>query len=85
MDRLGLVLANVSYSDVRFARLLAADADHLIVELPMLARYLASRSTPVDWTGAARLILSAGRPASAERQRRVLARDYYGLLARQGR
>lgn len=79
--RLGDVLADVQYSELRFARLVRADADRLVDELPALARFLAAKSAPVDWTDAAHLILSAGRP-NEESVRRHLARDYYGSLAR---
>jgi hypothetical protein len=81
--RLGLVLAMSAYPEVRFARLLGADAERLVDEIPTLARRLAALGTPVDWTGAAKLLLSAGRPGREEKRRRHLARDYYGLLARQ--
>jgi CRISPR system Cascade subunit CasB len=79
--RLGDVLANAQYSEIRFARLVRADADRLVDELPTLARFLAAKGTPVDWTGAAQLILSADG-ANEEPVRRHLARDYYGSLAR---
>ena len=79
--RLGGVLADAQYSELRFARLVRADADRLADELPTLARFLAAKGTPVDWTGAAQLILSAGGP-NDEPVRRHLARDYYGSLAR---
>jgi CRISPR system Cascade subunit CasB len=80
-QRLGNVLADAQYSELRFARLLRADADRLADELPTLARFLAAKGTPVDWTGAAHLILSADG-TNEEPIRRHLARDYYGLLAR---
>jgi CRISPR system Cascade subunit CasB len=80
-QRLGSVLADAQYSELRFARLLRADADRLADELPALARFLAAKGTPVDWTGAAQLILSADG-ANEEPVRRHLARDYYGSLAR---
>ena len=79
--RLGDVLANAQYSELRFARLVRADADRLVDELPALARFLAAKSTPVDWTSATQLILSADG-ANEESVRRHLARDYYGSLAR---
>jgi CRISPR type I-E-associated protein CasB/Cse2 len=80
-QRLGDVLAHVEYSEFRFARLMRADADRLADELPALARFLAAKGIPVDWTGAAQLILSAER-VDEEPVRRHLARDYYGSLAR---
>lgn len=79
--RLGTALAEAQYSEVRFAKLIRADAERLTDELPMLARFLAARGVAADWTSAARLILSADRP-DYERHRRNLARDYYGVVAR---
>lgn len=81
-QRLGLALVIAELSELRFARLLRADAERLIDELPMLARFLTAKGVPADWTPAAQLILSAGR-ADEERIRRHLARDYYGALARE--
>jgi CRISPR type I-E-associated protein CasB/Cse2 len=80
--RLGLALVDAQYSELRFTRLLRGDKGYLADALPAAARYLAAKGTPADWTGAAHLILSAGR-ADEESVRRNLARDYYGLLARQ--
>ena len=82
-QRLGHVLADVQYSDVRFARLVRADSERLVDELPMLARFLSTKDAPVDWSGAAWLLLSAGR-SDEESIRRHLARDYYGTVARHG-
>jgi CRISPR system Cascade subunit CasB len=80
-QRLGFALAEAGFSEHRFARLLTADADQLLDELPLLARLLAAKDVPADWAAAARLILSAGR-ADEEDARRRLARDYYGAVAR---
>lgn len=81
-QRLGFALADAQYSEIRFARLIRADADRLADELPTLARFLAAKGVQVDWTAAAHLILSAGR-VDEESARRHLARDYYGALSRQ--
>ena len=80
--RLGSVLAGSQYSELRFARLVRADAERLADELPALGRFLAAKGTAVDWTAAAHLILSADGPGD-ESVRRHLARDYYGSLAHQ--
>lgn len=80
-DRLGFALVDAQFSEMRFARLVRADADHLVDELPALSRFLAAKGVPADWTAAAWLILSAGG-ANEEAIRRHLARDYYGELAR---
>lgn len=79
--RLGYALVDAGFSELRFARLLQADADQLVDELPLLARFLAAKGVPADWSAAARLMLSAGR-ADEDDTRRHLARDYYGALAR---
>lgn len=81
-QRFGIALADARYSEIRFARLVRADADRLADELPTLARFLAAKGVSVDWTAAAHLILSAGR-TDEEPVRRNLARDYYGALPRQ--
>jgi CRISPR system Cascade subunit CasB len=79
--RLGVALAEAGFSELRFARLLQADDERLLDELPALARFLAAKGVPADWSAAARLALSAGRRDEDE-IRRHLARDYYGALAR---
>jgi CRISPR type I-E-associated protein CasB/Cse2 len=78
--RLGQALANSGFSELRFSRLLRADAPRLVDELPTLAMFLTAKAVPVDWAGAAWLILSAGR-SDEETTRRRLARDYYRALA----
>ena len=79
---LGIALAAGGFSEIRFARLLQADSEQLVDELPSLARFLAAKGEPANWTAAARLILSAGR-ADEESTRRHLARDYYGAMAQE--
>lgn len=78
---LGHALVDANLSELRFDRLLRADADRLVDELPTLARFLAAKGVQADWADAARLILSAGRQDD-ESARRRLARDYFGALAR---
>jgi CRISPR system Cascade subunit CasB len=80
---LGRALGDAGFADLRFARLLRADADRLVVELPMLARYLVARDAPADWSDAARLMFSAGR-ADEETVRRRIAREYYRVTSRSG-
>lgn len=82
--RLGTGLAQAGYSEMRFARLLRADGDALVSELPTLARFVVAKGQPVDWSGAAYLILSAGR-SDEESVRRSLARDYFREAARKDR
>jgi CRISPR system Cascade subunit CasB len=80
-QRLGHALLEAGFSELRFARLLQADCEQLVDELPLLARFLTAKGIPADWSVAARLILSAGR-SDEDNMRRHLARDYYGALAR---
>jgi CRISPR system Cascade subunit CasB len=80
--RLGDVLADAQYSELRFARLVRADSERLVDELPALARFLTAKGAAVDWTGASELILSADG-SREESVRRHLARDYYRSVARQ--
>lgn len=81
-SRFGSALAAAGYSDLRFTRLLRADGERLIDELPMVARFLTAKGTPVDWADAATLILSAGGTREREIRRRV-ARDYYAAIERE--
>ena len=62
-------------------RLLRADGERLVDEIPSLARFLAAKGVSADFTLAAHLILSAGR-SDEESTRRRLAREYYAALAR---
>lgn len=79
--RLGFALVAAQLSELRFARIVRADTDRLVDDLPLLARFLAAKGVAADWTAAAKLILSADR-SDEESVRRHLARDYYGALAR---
>jgi len=81
---LGRALVDAHYSELRFSRLLRADGDQLLDELPALARFLSAKGVGADWSGAAWLILSVGH-AHEERTRRALARDYYRALGAQDR
>lgn len=77
---LGRALAEAGYSELRFSRLLRADAERLVDELPALARFLAAKNVRADWLSAAWLILSADR-SNEERTRRGIARDYFNAVA----
>ena len=79
--RLGNALWEAGLSDARFSRLLRADTERLLDDLPALARYLAAKRIRSDWSAAASLMLSAGT-RDEERVRRHLARDYYGARVR---
>jgi CRISPR system Cascade subunit CasB len=78
---LGEALVAAQFSEQRFVRLLSADKDRLIDELPALGRFLAAKGVPADFNQAAWLLFSAGR-ADEERSRRSLARSYYAALAK---
>ncbi len=77
--RLGSALVQAGFSDQRFVRLLRADSERIVDEVPTLARFLAAKGTPADFTDAVRLLLSSGR-SDEESVRRRIARDYYGAL-----
>lgn len=81
-NRLGHSLVAAGYSELRFSRLLHADADRLVDEIPMLARFLEAKNTRADWSQAAWLILTAGTQGE-EKARRNIAREYYGALAKE--
>lgn len=74
--RLGSALARAGYSDKRFVRLLRADRERLVDEIPQLARFLAAKQAAADLVDAAALLVGKG----AEHVRRHLARDYYSTL-----
>ncbi|MCB9654809.1 MAG: type I-E CRISPR-associated protein Cse2/CasB [Deltaproteobacteria bacterium] len=78
---LGDALALAGFSELRLTRLLRADREMLLDELPMLARFLSARGVPVDWSDAAVLLLSVDRK-DRESRRRAIARDYYRSIAR---
>jgi CRISPR system Cascade subunit CasB len=78
---LGDALVSAGFSELRFVRLLRADSERLIDEIPALGRFLAAKNTPADFAAAAHLILSADR-GDEERTRRQLARDFYAALER---
>ncbi|MBK8980690.1 MAG: type I-E CRISPR-associated protein Cse2/CasB [Planctomycetes bacterium] len=77
-ERLGRALAHAGYSELRFVRLLRADAEWLVDEIPQVARFLAAKQQPAGFVDAALLVL--GSDAVREATRRHLARDYYSSL-----
>ena len=78
--RLGYALGRAQFSELRFSRLIRADADRLLDDVPAVARYLSAKGVSVDAADLARLLLSAGRP-DEEPTRRHIARDYYAATA----
>jgi len=75
---LGQALAQLSYSEARLERLLAAEGDTLHTLLLRAARFLAAKNESVDWTDCARLLLAEGD--RHEQIRREIASDYYRNL-----
>jgi CRISPR system Cascade subunit CasB len=75
---LGRALAEAGYAEARFVRLLRADDERLLDELPQVARYLAAKSARADLTTAALLLVSP----DPEPARQRLARDYYSSVLR---
>jgi CRISPR system Cascade subunit CasB len=79
---LGRALAEQGYSEARLERLLAAEGDTLNILLLRAARFLAAKGETVDtvdWTDAARLLLT-GSDAAQEQIRRGIAGDFYRHL-----
>ena len=76
---LGRVLAEQGYSEARLERLLAAEGDTLNILLLRAARFLAAKGEAVDWTDAARLLLTTTDDGK-EQIRREIAGDFYRNL-----
>lgn len=79
---LGAALANAGFSEIRFTRLLRADGERLVDEIPALGRFLAAKGVAANFTDAARLLVSADR-SDEETSRRRLARRYYAATQQQ--
>lgn len=77
---LGMALASAGASELRLVRLLRHHAGALRSTAILMARYLAARGEPTDFTDMARLLLSDGRD-HAQAVRRQIARDYYRTRA----
>lgn len=75
-QRLGRVLAETGFSELRFVRLLRAQGNALGDIVRGMARFVAAKGRAADWGAAAALVVCGG--AEAEAVRRKLARDYYG-------
>lgn len=85
--RLGRVLAKptgteVSFSQLRFERLLRASFDRLPDEIRLVARFLASKEAPVDVTDLARLLILDPESEDGRLCRRHIASDYYRTVPR---
>lgn len=77
---LGRALAEASFAELRFVRLLRSHDSGLLDLVRTTARFLAAKGQAVDWTDMAWLVLSDGRKHE-EKVRRRLARDYYRHLS----
>lgn len=76
---LGQALSRANWSELRFIRLMRADADQLATQLPQLARYLKSKEQDADVNELIQL-LRHQHPPRAEQLRQKIARDYYRTL-----
>lgn len=76
---MGIALARAAVAELRFLKLLRSSEDALPDELRRLARLMASRNQPFDWTDAWWLLATAGTPDAPIR--RKIARDYYRARA----
>jgi CRISPR system Cascade subunit CasB len=77
--RLGLALADAGWSELRFVRLMRAQDEALERLILQMARFLASKHQPVNWTDVGGLLMLQDTDTS-ERHRRRIARDYYRAL-----
>ncbi len=83
----GKVLAETSYSEPRFVRLLRAEDEGFAKEVQIACSWLATKAQPIDWPAFARFILSRLHPRfcggkSRDEQTHRLARAYFGALAK---
>jgi CRISPR system Cascade subunit CasB len=76
---LGEALAMAGWSEVRFVRLMEADAETLPVLLRRMAQYLASKEQRANWDDVRRLLFTTD-PDRADDVRLNIARTYYRTL-----
>ena len=76
---LGQALAEATWSETRFVRLLEADDETLPVLLRRMAQYLASKQQPANWDDVRQLLFVQSGEA-AEDVRLRIARPYYRTL-----
>jgi len=79
--RLGTALAEAGLDERRLLQLLRARRTALAHAIRTTCHFLASKGTAVDAMGFARLVLSEDAPWEEDERRRI-ARDYFGALAR---
>jgi CRISPR type I-E-associated protein CasB/Cse2 len=75
--RLGTVLANTSWAEMRFVRLMEARKRKLETQVRHMAQYLASTGESLDWADAGRLLFFQSDDA-AQNIRVGISRAYYG-------
>jgi CRISPR type I-E-associated protein CasB/Cse2 len=77
----GTAMAHADLSESRFARLLASHGDGFRDQLLLVARYLHSKDTSLNWYELGELTLTDGiNEERADTLRLRLARDYYRAL-----
>ncbi len=76
---LGDALARAGWSEMRFVRLMEADADALPVLIRRMAQYLASKEQPANWDDVRQLLFSVDRDYGEDVRLRI-ARSYYRTL-----
>jgi CRISPR system Cascade subunit CasB len=76
---LGAALAQAGWSEMRFVRLMEADAKALPVLIRRMAQYLASKEQPANWDDVRQLLFSVDRDYGEDVRLRI-ARSYYRAL-----
>lgn len=78
----GRAMAAAGLSEARFSKLMAARGDTLRDQIGLIARYLAAKQTPIDWTDLGNLLLADchGDEETVAKLRFRLAQGYYREL-----
>jgi CRISPR system Cascade subunit CasB len=76
---LGSALAEASYSEFRYVRLLRAQDNLLFKEIELMAEFLNSKAQQASWTQVAELLFTRDEE-KAESLRRKISHDYYKTL-----
>ncbi len=76
---LGKALALAGWSELRFTRIMEADAETLPALMRRMAQYLASKDQAANWADVAYLLFTRGTD-NAESTRLRIARNYYSTL-----
>lgn len=78
-ERLGKVLAENGWSELRFTQLLEARDSQLSAQIRRVSQFLASKGARCDWSELARILLVQDGEA-AETYRKSVARSYFTQL-----